>query len=83
MSHTGVFEMWWGLTSKGSVTLCVNLKESEGKHFPDLMKSTAVDESLSSMNQQFCSRENQLLQAFSVCLLACYQSYNGYKIWWT
>ena len=26
------------------------------------MKSTAVDESLSSMNQQFCSRENQLLQ---------------------
>ena len=28
----------------------------------DLMKSTAIDESLSSMNQQFCSRENQLLQ---------------------
>ena len=28
----------------------------------DLMKSTAVDESLSSMNQQFCSRENQRLQ---------------------
>ena len=28
----------------------------------DLMKSKAVDESLSSMNQQFCSRENQLLQ---------------------
>ena len=28
----------------------------------DLIKSTAVDESLSSMNQQFCSRENQLLQ---------------------
>ena len=28
----------------------------------DLMKSTAVDESLSSINQQFCSRENQLLQ---------------------
>ena len=27
-----------------------------------LMKSTVVDESLSSMNQQFCSRENQLLQ---------------------
>ena len=26
------------------------------------MKSTAVDESLSSMNQLFCSRENQLLQ---------------------
>ena len=26
------------------------------------MKSTTVDESLSSMNQQFCSRENQLLQ---------------------
>ena len=26
------------------------------------MKSTAVDESLSSMNQQFRSRENQLLQ---------------------
>ena len=26
------------------------------------MKSTAVDESLSSINQQFCSRENQLLQ---------------------
>ena len=26
------------------------------------MKSTVVDESLSSMNQQFCSRENQLLQ---------------------
>ena len=26
------------------------------------MKSTAVDESLLSMNQQFCSRENQLLQ---------------------
>ena len=30
----------------------------------DLMKSTAVDESLSSMNQQFCSRENQLLQTY-------------------
>ena len=30
----------------------------------DLMKSTVVDESLSSMNQQFCSRENQLLQPF-------------------
>ena len=28
----------------------------------DLMKSTEVDESLSSMNPQFCSRENQLLQ---------------------
>ena len=28
----------------------------------DLMKLTAVDENLSSMNQQFCSRENQLLQ---------------------
>ena len=28
----------------------------------DLMKSTAVDESLSSINQQLCSRENQLLQ---------------------
>ena len=28
----------------------------------DLMKSTVVDDSLSSMNQQFCSRENQLLQ---------------------
>ena len=27
-----------------------------------LMKSTVVDESLSSMNQQFCSRENQLIQ---------------------
>ena len=26
------------------------------------MKSTAVDQSLSSMNQQFCSRENQLPQ---------------------
>ena len=26
------------------------------------MKSTAVDESLSSMNQQLCSRENQILQ---------------------
>ena len=26
------------------------------------MKSTVVDESLSSMNLQFCSRENQLLQ---------------------
>ena len=26
------------------------------------MKSTAIDESLSSMNQQFCSRENQILQ---------------------
>ena len=26
------------------------------------MKSTEVDESLSTMNQQFCSRENQLLQ---------------------
>ena len=33
----------------------------------DLMKSTAVDESLSSMNQQFCSRENQLLQRRSRC----------------
>ena len=28
----------------------------------DLMKSIVVDESLSSMNLQFCSRENQLLQ---------------------
>ena len=26
------------------------------------MKSTAVNESLFSINQQFCSRENQLLQ---------------------
>ena len=26
------------------------------------MKSTAVDESSSSMNQQVCSRENQILQ---------------------
>ena len=26
------------------------------------MESTVVDESLSSMNQKFCSRENQLLQ---------------------
>ena len=32
----------------------------------DLMKSTAVDESLSSVNQQFCSRENQLLQRIQV-----------------
>ena len=32
----------------------------------DLMKSTAVDESLSSMNQQFCSRENQLLQTIGL-----------------
>ena len=32
----------------------------------DLMKSTAVDENLSSMNQQFCSRENQLLQNHAV-----------------
>ena len=32
------------------------------------MKSTAVDESLSSMNQQFCSRENQLLQKMNVLL---------------
>ena len=30
----------------------------------DLMKSTAVDESLSTINQQFCSREKQLLQLF-------------------
>ena len=28
----------------------------------DLKKSTVVDESLFSMNQQFCSRENHLLQ---------------------
>ena len=28
----------------------------------DLMKSTVVDESLSSLNLQCCSRENQLLQ---------------------
>ena len=35
----------------------------------DLMKSTAVDESLSSVNQQFCSRENQLLQMLYVILL--------------
>ena len=27
-----------------------------------MMNSTAVDESLASMNQQFCFRENQLLQ---------------------
>ena len=26
------------------------------------MKSTAVDENLSTMNKQFCSREKQLLQ---------------------
>ena len=33
------------------------------------MKSTAVDESLSSMNQQFCSRENQLLQLiYEICV---------------
>ena len=30
----------------------------------DLMKSTVMDESLSSMNQQFCSKENQLLQVY-------------------
>ena len=33
----------------------------------DLMKSTVVDESLSSMNQQFCPRENQLLQYVCLC----------------
>ena len=40
----------------------------------DLMKSTAVDESLSSMNQQFCSRENQLLQIYNMylyCIISC------------
>ena len=31
----------------------------------DLMKSTVVDESLSSMNLQFCSRENQLTTTIS------------------
>ena len=31
----------------------------------DLMKSAVVDESLSSMNLQFCSRENQLLSLFT------------------
>ena len=36
----------------------------------DLIKSTVVDESLSSMNQQFCSRENQLLQELELCGLA-------------
>ena len=34
----------------------------------DLMKFTVVDESLSSMNQQFCSRENQLLQLCNLYL---------------
>ena len=33
------------------------------------MKSTAVDENLYSMNQQFCSRENQLLQIDAVHFL--------------
>ena len=35
------------------------------------MKSTAVDESLSSMNQQFCSRENQLQQKEEDILHVC------------
>ena len=38
------------------------------------MKSTAVDESLSSMNQQFCSRENQLLQILEAGLILNYLS---------
>ena len=42
----------------------------------DLMKSTAVDESLSSMNQQFCSTENQLLQ---ICI--CISMYICMHIW--
>ena len=37
----------------------------------DLMKSTTIDESLSSMNQQFCSRENQLLQILLESLATC------------
>ena len=42
------------------------------------MKSTVVDESLSSINPQFCSRENQLLQIFihvmlnDICLPCCH-----------
>ena len=38
------------------------------------MKSTAVDESLSSINQQFCSRENQLLQRIDLFRPCCIQS---------
>ena len=53
----------------------------------DLMKSTAVDESLSSMNQQFCSRENQLLQMLQqnekstqikACIFVFYSCYRGW-----
>ena len=44
------------------------------------MKSTAVDESLSSMNQQFCSRENQLLQIKIVLFISDVQHYIPIKL---
>ena len=46
----------------------------------DLMKSTAVDESLSSMNQQFCSRENQLLQMLQQNEKSTQKSYHSTKL---
>ena len=69
---------------KESIFIRVNnptLNNTIGKF--NLMKSTAVDESLSSMNQQFCSRENQLLQMLQqnekstqICILYSFDLYN-------
>ena len=47
----------------------------------ELMKSTAVDESLSSMNQQFCSRENQLLQLVADVVLTRLVSVSSCCAW--
>ena len=44
------------------------------------MKSTAVDESLSPMNQQFCSRENQLLQMLQQNEKSTKKSKRSYQI---
>ena len=51
-----LFNLKHGVLIKTHIRCCLSAIPS------DLMKSTVVDESLSSMNVQFCSRENQFLQ---------------------
>ena len=47
------------------------------------MKSTAVEESLSSMNQQFYSRENQLLQMLQQNEKSTQKDFPYQKQWYT
>ena len=44
------------------------------------MKSTAVDESLSSVNQQCCSRENQILQTSKFQLVTYVKQFQGWLV---